>query len=547
MKRIVKLSFFFGLVSLGRGTLALDESKIRTDMIDFDQRKSGLPNDGSMYCVPTSQIDILRYLKLYGMSNMMASYTDSYSDITNFQIQMGLFMFTSPTGGTSGGIANDISDAWIFGHNGNKVVYTGRYGPSSNWSYRTVMNLFRQGSLIRIGRGVYKKLADGRWYRDGGHAVCMAGYSRVDSGSAPDYFFIADPADEYNLNSQGTYMITWAETSDITFTTVNYGTVTHARYTNHTGPSNNERKVVDSLYTVTPAYAGWTAPTDATTNIKVKIPWQMNPMTHEEYQVNYNYVAPDTVLDWCLDPSDFSLYYVTPTGVIKHYDHATQTTTTITTLANARQLVVGGPNMDLYVRRPGLFSDQVSRVARKDGSILTRTLPERISAIDVSDKTGGVVGLTSDLKSIRSWDPDFRTSVKTNLMRPYPVPPDVTIQTGTPLLSIDSATGDCYVAVTGGRQFERFVWSGNQILGRMVQSSVSNIQDLTAGPDNLIFIRDGNNLLQTVNPFGVAIVTDFTGLSVGAMTRVPKSFTMHKAGELEGTGWFDSPPGQGDQ
>lgn len=520
---------------------ALDEFKLRDDMYDFDQRRDDLPNNGSMYCVPTSQTNMFRYLKRYGMTAMMGGYGDSYSDITGFLLVMGILMGTSPSGGTGFTAACDVSTAWINSHT-NKLWFGGRYGPSSDWSYRTIMNQFRAGALVRLGRGKYIPAGSGEWDRDGGHAVSMAGHNRVDSGAGTNYLFVCDPADDDNLNSQSPFSIVAKETVNITLDTVDHGIVTHARYTMNSGSNNNRRYMVDSMYHVLPVFAGWTLPTSDATTIRIKFPFQMNPPTHAEYPTEYAVNITENLRDWCIDPSDFSLYYLTTTGVVRHFDHATQTTTQVFNSAAARKLAIGGPNQDLFVLRVGTNNDAVTRVARRDGSLLTRTMNGHAAGIDVDDTTGGVVALAADLNSATVWGPEFGTPQVQRFRRLSSTTGTPMFSVGEPLFSIDAASGDYFVAVDGNSFIERFQKVNNLRIGQVVRPRISGISDLTAGPNNLLFVRTDSNVMWTLDHAGNYVSTDFSGYAVGALCRVPRNFTMHKAGEMTGSKWVDSPP-----
>lgn len=95
-------------------------------MPDFDQRRqagggvSGLPNDGGMYCVPTSYMNMFAYAGNHGFpavapGNMSAWWQSqsNYELVTNNLELLGGFMGTSPTGGTGGTDAFNGGKLWL--------------------------------------------------------------------------------------------------------------------------------------------------------------------------------------------------------------------------------------------------------------------------------------------------------------------------------------------------------------------------------------------------------------------------------------------------
>src|ERR1041385_5031942 len=78
---------------------------------DFDQRRqdtpsvNGLPGDGSMYCVPTSECNWLGYIANHGYPNVFSGPRTwqsgaNYNCVTGRDAFLGTLMSTTATGGT---------------------------------------------------------------------------------------------------------------------------------------------------------------------------------------------------------------------------------------------------------------------------------------------------------------------------------------------------------------------------------------------------------------------------------------------------------------
>ncbi|MFG0274941.1 MAG: hypothetical protein ACF8QF_07785, partial [Phycisphaerales bacterium] len=95
----------------------------------------GLPNNGNMYCVPTSAVNWMAYIAHHGYPSIMPGdhsqyYWHSQSTFNlsnNFLTIMGNFMNTDPFDGTYGGPAKDGLDTWL----DNRFVVINRWINSS--------------------------------------------------------------------------------------------------------------------------------------------------------------------------------------------------------------------------------------------------------------------------------------------------------------------------------------------------------------------------------------------------------------------------------
>ncbi len=197
------------------------------NMPDIDQRRAfgpgviGLPNNGSMYCVPTSCMNTLGYVANHGFPNVFPgpgawwlNNFGQYNTMSNDQVLLGALMSTDPAKGTGGGPAVAATQSLL---NPNLFLVDGIfalnfYAPT--FSDMALMGI--QGRLVDPVLGWYSN-ADTAFphSRKGGHAVTMSeAYKPLFLGS--NQIGIRDPArDTADLFTQSTYNTTMINTTDV--------------------------------------------------------------------------------------------------------------------------------------------------------------------------------------------------------------------------------------------------------------------------------------------------------------------------------------------
>ncbi|MBL9147141.1 MAG: hypothetical protein JNM94_00460 [Phycisphaerae bacterium] len=176
---------------------------------DFDQRRATLPNNGNMYCVPTSATNWMAYIANHGYpelqpgpGNWQAS--SKYGPATLAILFMGLQMNTSATGGT------DLDDAVLGAQtqflNSPYALEFIVIGQNASNSYFPTFDTLANHALLK--RLVMPRIG---WYqqagsvltRNGGHVTSMTRALRSGSNRT---IGINDPAsDDGDLSSQGTF------------------------------------------------------------------------------------------------------------------------------------------------------------------------------------------------------------------------------------------------------------------------------------------------------------------------------------------------------
>ena len=521
-------------VLLGASGMGWSEYYQRSGMPDFDQKRSGLPNTGNYYCVPTSYVDMYMYMASHGMPGMDGGYSSSYSDITAFILFTGILMGTDPNKGTHG--AYGPGKSWINSHTSH-AVYHWFYGPDWDWGTATLKNALKTGSLCAIGRGKYQW--DGNDYdRVGGHEVVLVGFDYNSNGKS---LIVRDPNDDSNLNSQSSYLSVYKDTTNYSIDTEAYGVVTHARYTNSTGGGNN-RYIVDSLHQVMPMFAGWTYGTSAGTNFKVYWPFMWEEATHGGPQ-ELNFTSPNVVTDWCFDIGEVAIFYLTPGGDIRRIDMDEQTDTLVRNLPGASKIVVGGPKCDIFVLKKTLLSagDTLYKVTRSTSALESKiSLPKHVMDIDWDVQGNGMAMISNDLETVYRCNSNLQGLQIDNVRTLYSNHAHSFVPVTD--FSVSHDTGEIILGALGTNTYQKYrrvlnTWSGKSYAYR----GSTGIQTIVAAEGGQTFIQDGSSLV-TLDVNGNYITNDFTGLGVQNKFQLSRSYVATQPGSMDGPGWDDVLP-----
>ncbi|MBX3367564.1 MAG: hypothetical protein KF912_09680 [Phycisphaeraceae bacterium] len=164
---------------------------------DFDQRRTGLSNNGGMHCVPTSFTNIRGYIANNGYGNIMSGPRNwqsqtNYNYVTARINAMGTYMSTSGANGTKSNNAyngwNDFIEDW---HEDKFTLssWSGYVPPA--WLFIGMI-----GGLTNVCYGYYKPQGGGVFDRDGGHCVTLVGLKGLCTNFNEPTFRIRNPASD---------------------------------------------------------------------------------------------------------------------------------------------------------------------------------------------------------------------------------------------------------------------------------------------------------------------------------------------------------------
>ncbi|HMN97068.1 MAG TPA: hypothetical protein PKC43_11505 [Phycisphaerales bacterium] len=189
-----------------------------TNMPDIDQRRAwddngtlgnplddiiGLPNNGSMYCAPTSVMNLFVYAANHGFPGLAPgpgtwSAPIPYNLMSVKLIQLGEMMGTHPVSGTKGGVASGMSQ-WVVnnGGAGDLLVLSKRRSGVKHPRFDEIAELVRLGALAMLNYGRYdiEQVLNGIPVvnRDGGHCVTI---DRMERMGAQRSIGFRDPASD---------------------------------------------------------------------------------------------------------------------------------------------------------------------------------------------------------------------------------------------------------------------------------------------------------------------------------------------------------------
>ncbi len=167
---------------------------------DFDQKRAtapgvpGLPNDGAMYCVPTSATDWFAYISNHGVPEVLDGprdwqSQDHYDFVTDRIKHIGELMSTDAEDGTTGlGPINGLISHLQATAPGAFIVTGDVATPGHTLTPEHLFNAMSNGGMISMTLGKYEKNSFGHWERTGGHIVAL---HRVKNGcsSSPELWW----------------------------------------------------------------------------------------------------------------------------------------------------------------------------------------------------------------------------------------------------------------------------------------------------------------------------------------------------------------------
>lgn len=461
---------------------------------DFDQRRDaafgipGLPNGGSMYCVPTSATNWMGYIANNGYPAVLNGPRDwdapaNYNFVTNMIGLMGQVMNTDPAGGTGGTDHRVGAQTWLDSFYPGQFVVSrfgsnGALGPSISSLYQKMS----AGALINITLGRYSARPanvpvpgfPARFVRTGGHVMSL---SRVyDSCSTTPTLFYRDPAtgggnatttqSTFVSNSSDMQMIPglWAG-DDVTPPVAR----TMWRYADASGLA-----ILDAFTAICPMF-GLTAGAQQG-EISVLGSGMLNELSLANIPQTTHSPNRDPIVAILVEPSfGGAIVLARPTGgpsIIYRLTLGDNRFTRLGTVGSAGPCVLD-PHGDLYIHDAGLLKrfrlDETS--ATLVGQFPMSLAP---AAIACDDSTRQIVALHDQTRSLTFVNADLSGSTT------EPLPTGVQI-VGTPSLFANSFSGGVFVAsgdVNAIFRLARNAAGGLVLAERIAEPSIINPRNI---------------------------------------------------------------------
>ncbi len=201
-------------------------------MPDLDQWRGptpssfGLPSNGSMYCAPTSGMNMLMYAANHGFPEVSPPGVGDwqsqarYNDATSAIAALGMGMGTVATEGTTGGGLKTGLQAWLDPYGKFTVHYdhaNGNYSPTLDVLVKSAVI---GGSLVSFGHHPWENIGvvDGARFVNadpGGHVVTLSVASRSKRVPGSTVVGVRDPANgDFSLTMQGPFSNTFFDVED---------------------------------------------------------------------------------------------------------------------------------------------------------------------------------------------------------------------------------------------------------------------------------------------------------------------------------------------
>ena len=547
MKRTLLLGIVLAVTAVTAAPTALAQvptSYSRIGMIDFDQRWDLLPNDGNMYCVPTSYMNLLQYVDRNGLDGTLFPDLEPLRyrlDLWQELLELGVWMFTKPTDGTSSATAFPVFQQMVTqgGLDAGVILTTNHYGGGWDWGTSFIRSKLAMGSLVQAAFGRYRLMKIGGnwgWLRDGGHAFVISGY---DYRSNPLKLHVANPANgDGNLENQSEFQIDVIETRNVTLTTFNHGVVAHAMYSLDQGSDGNLRRLIDSMTQVFPAAGGWsglTGQTQRLTNadsgagnaeetIKVVVPFQFD-RAGLNLPSSYEVVPAERVVDWLFEVGELAVYYVTHLGRIFRVDLLEpRHHKLLHVIKGTKELVLAGSTLDLYALVEERAGDRVYLIDRDSNQISSVPLPHRAVGIEYDPVSGGPAVLLESLTHMLTLSEDLGDPQLVELPALEDGPGDV-------IFKLDHQTGNVFLTRTGADRVHARPRNPDPRVdtsGRVMQFTGAQIRSFIPTEGGRFIIQDGD-VVQTYDSSGRLVVSQFSGIAADGVFKMSRS---HVAGKL---------------
>ena len=480
------------LAGLALSNQALAQCTVyRLDMPDFDQRRSALPNNGSMYCVPTATANALAYISNHGYPSIFGgprdwASQDQYAYVTQQIFLMGLLMGTDPSSGTT-------LEGW-FPVAKARATSAGPFGVSwfrANFLFgmdpKTLSDMMRIGAVVMPVMGWYDNRGGGQWARDGGHMVTMWGAFNT-CGTAADMFMVyRDPANDAVLTAQGP------------FTTTGTGFTYNPGWTfRNKSELNFLPRVVyrldnggflDGYGAIWPIFGLTTSP--SLEDLTFYVP---QPTTDDPGPKRFDATIPrGTIVSMAhsaIPTQGFVLTDLGRSGELLSVNYVDGSVTPIGTMLSPRGMVIGRDGT-VYVARSSRIDRYGPQMAGGIGLIDSTILPNQADAIFYDDDTDEIVALNiADSRLMRI--------TKSMTIRRNDAIPSAAAVLGDGSVTVNPIDGKEWIAGSDTATLVRF--GRDAASGRLLPEALVSLPGVTSprslqfGDDGTLFVVDGGRV-----------------------------------------------------
>jgi hypothetical protein len=526
---------------------------------DLDQKRAAsldntikaLPNDGNMYCVPTSAVNWMAYIANHGYPNLdpgpgnwnvsPPQFLNEYNTITGNIALMGFLMGTDPVNGTGSG-ENAMQfwlDAAAPGQFMTVNVYAnGTFSPRARDA--SLMAIF--GGLVNVGMGWYTNADQNKAHvRKGGHAVTLvAGNNVTDNFGGMGFNDPARTTDDNKLTQ-----------SPFTESNTAYeGQKQYYCYEDANGfPAGCVKRIQDRLsYTGSGYMDGYVAIipkyglsyTPSLDELILLTPIQLSSRSNPRIQ-KYKTPGGRKLVDLAINPISVEHPYLTEeSDVVWKLDVLTGDSFQFAKVKKPRRLTYGGTKEDLYVlTEKKIFS--INRDGKKKRKI---KLSVPIDEIVFDEKNQRLIGLSRESNRVLLYDSSLEK------VDDFPAPDGLLGVSGRLSASINPTTGEIFTLFEGARYFTRWQIGETREIRKTVvplPSEITNEQGIYVDEMNNVFITGDDMIFQLTSEGTLDRRSPFFGLEAGSKLQISRPFTNFDPETMIGPSFYNVLPEDADQ
>src|SRR5262245_6606030 len=470
---------------------------------DIDQKRApgssplviGLPNNGLMYCLPTSGKNWMAYIANHGYPQLQPfqinwqlgppSDPGVYNAMSWALISMGSAMNTDPITGTGGNSAKTGMQDWLdTDAPGHFVVSLYAANGSYSPTFASMAISAVSGNLVMPVIGWYTNPdTSSDHIRVGGHIVSLvAGSQDADSATDP-VMGIRDPANDSQYTTQSTFATDYYYVSDVygTFGYTDNNNVTHTFKRTQSRVIGYGSGYIDAYFAISPKY-GLTASDDSLILIKfIKLlDWD------QPERMIFKSATGGRIHDLAIQPEQTRHpYLVENSDAIWQIDTMTGLSSKFAAVEKPKRIVFGGPDQNLYALLPQHLVCLDRNGAQRQIALLRTPL----DAIAFDESKKRLVGVSMKARQLFFFDTELNPTGAAALPA---VPSD-----GSVKLSVNPVDGTIWLRADGSVSLLRLRSNGERPEPMLVElEAAQNSVGLYVDERGHVFVSEDGRLAE---------------------------------------------------
>jgi streptogramin lyase len=502
----------------------------------------GLPNEGKMYCLPTSAMNWIAYIANHGYPQVQPfpgdwelgppTNTDVYNLMSLQLSSLGGVMKTDPFNGTSGDNAQKGLQEWLDTDAPGHFVVSNYYAKGSYSPQLHHMGIAASmGALIMPVVGWYTNAdGSGTHIRKGGHMVSLVGASGDNGGSGTSKMTIHDPA-RPKANSSSTQSPFSPEEYDVDEVAGDFGYedsdgVAHTKYRTQGRVAGYGSGYLDGYLMISPKF-GLTA----SENTIIKLNFHHLLGVAQQSETVFQSATGGKVIDLAVHPEGAAHpYLIEGSDAVWMLDTIANVSRQIAAVEKPKRIVFGGREQSLYV----LGAKEIVKLDRNGVPQRRRPLRTPVDAVAFDESRGRLVGVTQGARGLVFFDEDLTAVGGATL------PGDA--GEGRISLGVNPKDGTMWLHRDGSSSLLRLRSDRDRLEKAEVRLEGAGAMGLYVDERGSLFVNEGGRLA-SFNQDGRRIErAHFTGRAVGGILRMLQPFSNFDPSTMAGPAFHNVLP-----